>query len=129
MWTGAHLQAHALLRVEYFGTKPIVFTSLNHYPFWEEHPFTVKVGISEDIKSPRGLFYPNPVSSGDYLYTDNESLYKGKVSVYSVEGVLVQESFLNSNAFRLQDNLAPGTYFIVVKSTDNKTLREIIVID
>jgi photosystem II stability/assembly factor-like uncharacterized protein len=42
--TSAHLYTHGVMRIEYFGTKPIIWTRNANYPLWEYNPFTVGVG-------------------------------------------------------------------------------------
>jgi hypothetical protein len=88
------------------------------------------VGIREEqtnLQSP--LVYPNPIAPGETINFDFSGRFDSanlqcNALIYDLSGRHIQEIDFYGNSFRLTDDIAPGTYFVVLMSGDEVIARE-----
>jgi len=112
-------------------------TSNNNWNTWISEVHAGAVGIDEiDGRKDELSVYPNPVVDRFILEFNLEQSKDLAISILDVEGKIVQELFsgkgnVGENLFSFNKaNLSNGTYFVVIKSSDNKIIaNERIIIN
>ena len=92
---------------------------------YPEESVGVSVAEMENIS-----LYPNPVT-GSQLHLDLKGaiLKPEKIQLYSLEGRKIEISYLaGSSTIRLPENLASGTYFLLLTFSDGQQLRRKITV-
>lgn len=74
-------------------------------------PASIIDGI-DSPKSPKMVFYPNPVK--DFLYFNKKFSVVEKAEIYNIFGSLVKSVGINGNMIDVKD-MVPGYYFIIIK--------------
>ncbi len=125
--TAAHLYTHGHMRIEYFGSKPIIWTRDANYPLWEYDPFTVGVEITKEKENFK--LYPNPVSSGSYLHLNYEPAFKSVAEIYSLTGELIYKKQLYGDHIFIPTDISAGTYVLVLNLDGEILAREKFIVE
>ena len=84
----------------------------------------MSLGVSESTAVNTDFVYPNPAK--DFVYFHQTKMNNNeKVSIYSPSGQLMQETQLLGNSIQIS-HLAPGIYFIQLKSTNNSIYFKLV---
>ncbi len=124
--TSAHLYTHGYMNIEYFGSKPIIWTRNGSYSLWEYDPFTVKVGVTEEIEEFK--LYPNPVSSGSYIHLNYKPAFKAIAEIYSLTGELIYKKQLYGDHIFIPTEISAGTYILVLNLNGEILAREKFIV-
>ncbi len=90
---------------------------------------TSTFGITDNMDQLNFSVYPNPFTNKINIKLNDKSI-SGFIEVYSSKGDLVYSAVKNSFSYPLQidfSNLLPGSYFFVIKSSQNKIYSKRIV--
>jgi plastocyanin len=72
----------------------------------------------------KSLLYPNPVVNGEFTVKTENSTSNGKVTIYNIEGKLLETYTLTNGVVEIKTKLPTGEYFYSVTINQKEISRE-----
>ncbi len=73
--------------------------------------------------------FPNPVKSGAKLNFELSQVLAGQAQIFNLQGMLIDSLYFVGNSIYLPNDIAVGTYFLVIESNGEIIAREKFVVE
>jgi len=81
-------------------------------------------GIKQIAANSKAILYPNPATNGEFTVKLDNNSTNGKVTLYNLEGKLLETFILTSGIAEIKTKLPAGAYFYSVTINQKEILRD-----